>query len=166
MRGGASTLIESLGPHATPLSRLDPQAYRHTSLTGRELPLGVDRSSVAGLLRSGGGYVRTGLGMHARSRVVFAFDRPYRRFVAELAVEDSASADAGSPRGSVVGSVFVLKDGAWSRVVQSPVVRGGDAPFAVRADVEGAQALMLTVEEAGGADVLDRALWLDARLAP
>jgi hypothetical protein len=167
-------LIESVGSHATPLSTLEGQAYRHTPLTGRSLPLGVDASSMGGRLRAGGGYVATGIGMHARSRVVFAFDRAYRRFDAELTVEDSAVAEAddssagqGSANGgSLVGAVYLLKEGAWSRAVETPVVRGGDSPHLLQIDVTGAQALMLVVEEADGSDVLDRAAWLDARLVP
>lgn len=159
-------LIESVGPHAAPLSGLEAQAYRHTPLTGSSLPLGIDASSMGGRLRSGGGYVAKGIGMHARSRVVFAFDRAYRRFDAELAVEDSAAANDLANRGSVVGAVYLLKQGDWSRAVETPVVRGGDAAYPLHVDVAGAQALMLVVEEADGADVLDRAAWLDARLVP
>ncbi|HEV7282702.1 MAG TPA: NPCBM/NEW2 domain-containing protein [Pirellulaceae bacterium] len=159
-------LIESVGPHAWPASRLEPQAYRHTPLTGRDLPLGIDASSIVGRLRVGGGYVATGIGMHSRSRVVFAFDRAYRRFQAELAVEDAAASIEGRTLGSVVGAVYLLKEGAWSRAVETPVVRGGGTSAPVNVDVAGAQALMLVVEEADGADVLDRAAWLDARLVP
>lgn len=168
-------LIESVGPHATPLSRLEGQAYRHTPLTGRTLPLGVDASSMGGRLRADGGYVATGIGMHARSRVVFAFDRAYRRFDAEVAIESSAVAEAtddtsagqgGENRGSVFGAVYLLKEGSWSHSVETPIVRGGDSPYPLHVDVTGAQALMLVVEESDGADVLDRAAWLDARLVP
>jgi hypothetical protein len=159
-------LIESVGPHAAPLSRLEGQAYRHTPLTGRSLPLGVDSSSMGGRLRTDGSYIATGLGMHARSRVVFAFDRAYRRFDAELAVDSSPKSEDGMLRGSVVGAVYLLKQGAWSRAIETPVVRGGDLPHPLHVDVAGAQALMLVVEEADGADVLDRAAWLDARLVP
>jgi hypothetical protein len=54
-------------------------------------------------------------------------------------------------------------------VFASPVLRGGDEPLAIRADLSGAdwsgaREIELVVESAGREESLDRTIWLDPRV--
>jgi hypothetical protein len=126
---------------------------------GAAWPLGVDENVLGGSLRSGERLYLRGLGMHAASRVVFQLDRPYNKFQAELALDDSAGES-----GSVNFLVLSDASGEFKPIYKSPVVRGGDAPLPISIDIAGAKRIALFVEPADHGDALDRANWLDARL--
>ena len=99
--------------------------------------------------------------MHSASRLTYDLDRPYRRFDAELAVDDVAAG-----KGSVVFRVFVDEgDGRWRAAFTSGIVRGGP-PLPMSVDLQGAKRLSLLVEFADRGDERDDADWLDARLIP
>ncbi|MCA9270214.1 MAG: NPCBM/NEW2 domain-containing protein, partial [Planctomycetales bacterium] len=151
--------LEPQGAQARYLSDLAPIDYKHVPLLALSYPLGVDQNVVGGRLRSGQRLFARGLGMHSDSRAVFALDREYDRFEAELAIDDSAGL-----QGSVVFRVLCDAGGSFHTVYQSPVVRGGDKPLPARVDIRGARRLALLVESADQGDVLDRANWLGARL--
>jgi hypothetical protein len=51
--------------------------------------------------------------------------------------------------------------GQWRSVWESPIVRGGDPPLPVSADIRDARALALIVEFADRGDVQDDANWLN-----
>ena len=110
-------------------------------------------------LTVGGKRYLKGIGMHSASRLTYRLDGKYRRFDAAVAIDDSADT-----RGSVTFGVYVLRDGQWKQAYTSDIVRGGDPPEPVSVDVDGAQALTLTVDYADRGDELDHADWLDARL--
>ncbi len=100
-----------------------------------------------------------GIGMHSASRITYRLDGKFRRFDALAAIDDSAD-----KKGSVTFGVYVSRDGQWKSAYTSDIVRGGDPPKPVSVDVDGAQALTLTVDFADRGDELDHADWLDARL--
>jgi hypothetical protein len=95
-----------------------------------------------------------GIGMHSAARLAYNLDQPYKRFQAELAMDDSAGG------GSVRFRVFV--DG--QEKFTGETIRGGMKPAPISVDLSGAKQLDLVVDYADRADVLDHADWLSARL--
>ena len=118
-------------------------------------PYRADRNVTGGLLRCGGRLYLKGLGMHSQSQLTYALDPSYRRFEAELGIDDSTSGG-----GSV--QFRVLLDGREK--FASKTVRGGAPPATVSVDLSGAKTLELLIDYADRGDVLDRADWLNARL--
>jgi hypothetical protein len=110
--------------------------------------------------------------MHSAASATYALDKPYRRFEAELAIDDSVFGDAesatrdGRPsRGSVIFRVYIDDgDGTWQLRHTSETIRGGDKPTSVSVDLGGANRISLIVDFADRADEWDRADWLDVRL--
>lgn len=137
------------------LSDLAPASYRHLPFLDLAWPYELDRSVAGGLLRSGGQLYLKGVSMHSTARLTWDLDRPWRRFEAEIALDDSAG-----KRGSVVFRVFTDGKEAFA----SPVVRGGEPPQSVSVDVRGAKRLSLIVDFADRGDELDHADWFNARL--
>jgi hypothetical protein len=155
------TSLQTLDGGAKYLSQLKPLGYKHVPLVGTAWPLGVDENVLGGNLRSGGGMFLRGIGMHAASAVAFDLDRPYAKFQAELALDDSAG-----DSGSVVFRLVSIEEKSRRLLYESPIIRGGDAPTPISIDVTGVKRLALLVEPADHGDSLDRANWLDARLIP
>jgi hypothetical protein len=122
-------------------------------------PLQRDRSAGGGPLVVGDKRYLKGLGMHSAARLTYQLNKSYQRFLADIALDDSAG-----NRGSVTFGVYLLKDGNWAEAYKSVVVRGGDRTMPVSVDVSGAEGLTLTVDYADRGDELDHADWLDARL--
>lgn len=152
--------LQTFQPRVTYLSDLTPLGFKHTPFLALDWPLGIDRNVSGGQLRSHGVVYTKGLGMHSTSRVAYELGGQYRRFAAELALDDEVGQG-----GSVVGRVYVeRKPRQWEEVYRSRVVRGGDPLLPVAVDVRGAQRLALVIESADRADQLDRANWLDARV--
>ena len=79
-------------------------------------PYHNDRNVTGGLLRCGGRLYLKGLGVHSAARLSYALDGRYRRFQAELGIDDSTGG-----RGSV--EFRVLVDGR-QRYASGPI-RGG-----------------------------------------
>lgn len=152
--------LQPLGGKVVYLSDLKPISYRHVPYLQLEWPYHADRNVLGSRLRAGGKPLAKGLGMHSPSRITYDLDRPYRRFQAELAIDDEAV-----DRGSVVFRVLVDDGrGAWSERAKSDVIRGGQAPVPISVDLSGAKRLSLLVDYADRADELDHADWLNARL--
>ena len=147
--------LQPFGGRAVYLSDLEAAGSRQIPFLDLKWPYTPDRNVLGGQLRAEGRLFLKGLGMHSAARVTYQLDRPYRRFQAELAIDEVAG-----PGGSVRMRVYV--DGQPKSA--SPVIRGGRAPLAVDVDITGAKRLDLVVDYADRADVLDYANWLDARL--
>lgn len=147
------------------LSDLEPTDYKAFPFLSVEWPLGIDENVLGGRLRCGGNVYSKGLGMHATSRAVYDVAGKYSRFHAEIVLDDQAGR-----RGSVIYRVFVERPAGqarkWSLAYTSPIVRGGDQPRSVSADLSDATRIALAVEAADGGDTLDHANWLHARLIP
>jgi len=141
--------------NVTWLSDLEPASYRHLPFLDLAWPYQLDRAVAGGLLRSGGQLYLKGVGLHSTARLSWDLDQPWRRFEADLALDDSAG-----KRGSVVFRVFTDGKEAYA----SPVVRGGEPPQPISVDVSGAKRLSLIVDFADRGDELDHADWLNARL--
>jgi hypothetical protein len=147
--------LQPLGGRVTYLSDLEAADYRHVPFLDLRWPYRSDRDVTGGWLRSAGRLYLKGLGMHSAARLTYLLEGPYRRFQAELAIDDGTSG-----RGSVRFRVFV--DG--SPKYASPTVRGREPPVPVSVDVAGAKRLDLVVDFADRGDVGDHANWLNARL--
>ena len=98
--------------------------------------------------------------MHSTSRLAFQLGETHDEFQAEICLDESANQS-----GSVVFRVFTFgAEQKWQEAFKSPIVRGGEAPRAVRVPLKGATRLALVVDFADRGDVLDRANWLGARV--
>jgi hypothetical protein len=154
------TYLQMLGGRVTYLSDLEPASYRHLPLLSLTWPYHRD-SNVHGVeLRVAGRTYFKGLGMHSPSRITYDLDSPYKRFDAELALDD----DTG-PRGSVAFRVFVDDgSGDWQERYASPILRGAQPPLPISIAIDGAKRISLLVDFADRGDELDHADWLNARV--
>jgi NPCBM/NEW2 domain len=152
-------VLQSLGGRFEYLSDIEKVDYRSVPYLSLEWPLTRDHNVLGGPLIVGGKRYIKGLGMHSAARLTFKFDRAYRRFDAEIALDDAAKG-----RGSVAFGVYVERGSRWTEAFKSNIVRGGESPQSVAVDLSGASGLTLTVDYADRGDELDYADWLDARL--
>jgi hypothetical protein len=144
-----------LGGRAVYLSDQKPAEYRQQPYLDLPWPHHADRNVTGGLLRCGGRLWLKGLGVHSAATLTYALDGSYRRFQAELGIDDSTGG-----RGSVGFRVLVDGQPKYS----SGPIRGGASPVPVSIDLTGAKRLELVVDYGEQADVLDHADWLGARL--
>lgn len=158
--GDAIAALQVLGGRVQYLSDLTPTSYKHLPYLSLNWPYRPDRSVSGAPLRVAGRSFAKGLGMHSPARLTYDLPQGSRRFDAEVAID----AEAGR-HGSVVFRVFV-DDGAdgWQQRIATPVVRGGEQPLPISADVSGAKRISLLVDFAERGDELDHADWLNARV--
>jgi hypothetical protein len=147
--------LQPLGGRVAYLADLTPDRYRHVPYLALAWPYRTDRTVTGGWLRAGGRLYLKGIGVHSGSQLDYALRDPYRRFQAELAVDDETGG-----RGSV--RFRVLLDGVPK--YESPPVTGRARPRSISVDLSGAKRLELLVDYAGHADQMGRADWLNARL--
>ncbi len=147
--------LQPLGGRAVYLSDLKPLLYRHVPYLNLAWPYHNDRNVTDGLLRCGGRLYLKGLGVHSAAQLAYALDGGYRRFQAELGIDDSTGGT-----GSVEFRIVV--DGR-QRYASGPI-RGGAAPVPVSIDLAGAKRLDLFVDFGERGDVQGHADWLDARV--
>ena len=161
------SFVQPCGRSTVYLSDREPLNYRHVPFLDLPWPFGRDRNVLGGRLRVQDHVFPKGLGMHSTSRLVFDLSGNYREFAAELALDDSALTT-----GSVNFRVFLefppsqTATSGWQLAYESPTVRGGDPPTAIRVDLRTASRIALVVDFADHGDTLDRANWLNARLIP
>lgn len=159
------TGVQWLGDHITYVSDLESLGHKHIPFLSLSWDLGIDRNVAQGLLRSGGRIYPKGIGMHSTSRVAYALDKQFRRFEADLAVDQAAGRN-----GSVTFRVFLERAVAgattpqWQVSYESPILRGGEAPVPISVDVSDALRMALVVDFADRGDEWDHADWLHARL--
>jgi hypothetical protein len=141
----------------TYLSDLKAADYHHEPFLNLRWPsYGTDRNATGGRLRCGGRLYLKGLGVHSAARLTYRLSEPYKRFEAELGIDDS-TAGGGSVR-------FEVRVDGRQKYISERILRGGMTPVPVSVDLAGAQQLELIVDYADRADELDHADWLDARL--
>jgi hypothetical protein len=154
------TWVRASSERVTYVSDLVPVGFKHIPLLELSWKPQSNRNALGGRLRSGGQLWTKGLGMHSTSQVAYDLGGRYRRFQAELALDDQAGV-----RGSVTCRVlFQDPQGQWQRAFESPVVRGSDKLLPISVDVSGVKRMALIVDFADRGDVLDHANWLNARL--
>lgn len=149
-----------ISPKVAYLSDRRPAGYNHVPFLDLAWPYQLDKSVIGTQLRSSGRLYLKGIGVHSASGLTYQLDGDYRRFEAELAIDDSSA-----EHGSVKFKVFTANgSGRWQPKYASPVIRGGMTPTPISVDLQGAKRLSLLVEFADRGDELDRANWLRARL--
>ncbi|MCB9934776.1 MAG: NPCBM/NEW2 domain-containing protein [Planctomycetes bacterium] len=114
-----------------------------------------DQAQGGGPLSIRGKVYPKGLGVHAISRLSFDLNRGYKRFLADLGLDDSAG-----DLGSVEFKVYA--DGKL--VYESGVLRRTTGVKAIDLDVLNVSKLVLEVTAADNADIQDRANWANAKL--
>ncbi|WP_146586679.1 NPCBM/NEW2 domain-containing protein [Posidoniimonas polymericola] len=150
--------LQASGERVQYLNGLAPLDFRHTPYLSVGWPLDRDPAGPTGEFEAGGRRFHNGLAMHSASRAVYRLDGEWRRFAAELALEDRGA------EGSVTFHVLVARDQGFASEYDSPVIRTGDPPTPVAIDLQGARAIALLVDYADYADRGDHAVWIDARL--
>ena len=112
--------------------------------------------SIIGLpLTLGGAVYERGVGSHAAGEVTVELKGKAKLFTAMVGVDDETQG-----KGSVVFSITV--DGKTA--ARTAVMRGGDKPILIGAQLDGAKLMILTVEDAGDNINFDHADWADARI--
>ncbi len=116
---------------------------------------GEDGSADGNTLSLNGTTYAKGLGVHARSEILYALDGLCTTFTAVIGVDDEVG-----PNGSVTFEVW----GDTERLYQSAVHTGSSVPEPVTVNLAGQSQLRLVVD--GGADIsYDHANWADAKLS-
>jgi hypothetical protein len=152
---GELVFVQALGGPVQYLSDMEVAEFRHLPFLTESWSYGRDHNVTGARLRSGRQLYEKGLGVHSAANLSYRLDGAYRRFEAEVALDDHVGTG-----GSVTFRVYV--DG--EQRFDSGLVRGGDTPRPVTVDLRGAKLLSLIVGYGERGDVLDRANWLDARL--
>jgi hypothetical protein len=137
------------------LDSLTPRSYEHVPFLNTAWPLAVNRNTAGGPIRLADNWFDRGIGMHSRSRAMFAVPADVGRWEAWVGL-DAVSGVHGNVR------VQVEIDG---QPALGPVMlAGGEQPRRVVVPVPpGARELALLVDFAAGGDVQDHVNWADAR---
>lgn len=151
--------LQSLADSIAYLSNSKPVDYRHTPYFTGEWPLASDRNLAGGPLGAAGQRYLKGLSMHSASRVVYRAVEGANRFVAQAAIDQSAS-----QQGSVVLRVALVTADGLKTAYTSGVVRQTDEPINVSVALDNCSAIVLIVDYADYGDQGDHANWLDARM--
>ena len=141
------------------LSDLEPARYKHVPLLKLAWPYRVDRNVLGGRLRHASRAFSKGLGMHSTSSLTYALDGEYRRFQADIGLDDMTQG-----RGSVVCRVYIDPGSGWQLAFESPVIRGRQSLVPVSVDVRGTQRISLIVDRSDQGDEWDHVNWIDARM--
>jgi hypothetical protein len=137
------------------LSDLVPASRTATGIVHDGWPARNDRNILNGPISLGGRIYAKGLGVHARSELVYEINGAFEMFAATIGIDDRVR-----PAGHV--QFLVLADGRT--VFDSGPVTGAEAPRDVRVPMGGVGWLSLIVECGDDVDVGDWADWGAARL--
>jgi hypothetical protein len=152
--------LQPVGGDVVYLSDLSDSGYRHIPFLSLSWHYRRDKNVAGGALTAEGNRYLKGLGTHSAARVTYSLDGEFREFQSELAIDDSTGG-----RGSSICRIFADDgSGKWQLKFESPMIRGGNKPIPVRADLRGAKRVSLLVEFADRGDEQDHVNWLDARL--
>jgi len=137
------------------VSDLRPVETKHVPYLDTEHPHRVNLSQGGRVLQLGGTKYNQGLGVHSRSELTYDVGGKFKQFAATLGVDD----EVGSA-GSVVFRIW----GDEKLLLETPVMRGGDAPKPAQVEIAGVLLLRLEVDYADDSDLADHADWANARL--
>jgi hypothetical protein len=150
--------VESLefhNPRIVHLSELTPQTVHSEGLVHEPWTWRRNRNVGNAPLAMGGRKFDHGIGVHARTELVYEIAGVYETFAAVIGIDDAVR-----PRGAVV---FVVQaDG--KEVFTSGPLTGADRPREMTVPVAGARTLTLLVDYGPGVDLADWADWAGARL--
>jgi hypothetical protein len=159
-----SLVVAVEGLAATSLARIRPTAIApQDSIGGRRFAMGStlagDWPTVRGLTGFGG--ISIGAS-GAPTRILYDVSQPAQRLESTVAIDDSA----GQGGRVIVRVVAVSADGSREESLASPVLKGGDEPLLIRAELEGATQIELVVEPVEGERSDAATVWLDPRIIP
>lgn len=153
-------MIESDSPRISYLSDQKPILARHIPLLTTVWPTLFNLNAMGQPLRAQGTLFRKGIGVHSASSVVYEIDRSWKKFEAELALDDSTDG-----RGSVIFKVLLAgEDGKFQPAFESKIIRGGEAPTPISIPLGNKLRIALIVDFSDEGDTRDLANWLSARL--
>lgn len=135
------------------LSDSDPLTVREETILTAARPWQRDRSVTGKALTLGNRAYSRGIGVHAKSDLVFEVPAGFDLFVA------TAGIDAGA-QGKGDCELEVLGD---NRSLWSQRIKGIDAPQPIRVELQGIKRLTLRVNAGADFDLGDHADWCDAR---
>jgi hypothetical protein len=142
------------------VSDLTPVTVREETVFTLPAPWQRDRSCGGHPLTLAGRVYDRGLGVHARSELVFEVPAGARLLLATLGIDDAAARVAGTRTPLGHCEYVVLGDG---RELFRQRVRGGEAPFPLRLELPPVRQVTLLVEPGEDFDFADHANWCDAR---
>ena len=99
---------------------------------------------------------KSGLGVHATSRVVFDTNKRFNRFSAKVGLPDYLKAKTG---GSVVFKIFGDGNQLWA----SSKVSSGSEPVEVDIGIVGVSRIILEATDAGDGNTDDHAVWIEPK---
>ena len=150
------------GQAATSLAGINPTAIVPEESTGgrrftRGRTLAGDWPSARGIT----GFDGMAIGAAGSpTRIRYDLSRPAQRLESTVAIDDSA----GQGSRAIVRVFAVSADGTRLEKFASPVLQGGDEPFFIRADLDGARQIELVVEPAEGDASNVATVWIDPRI--
>jgi len=147
--------VEFRGGRLVYLSDAEPTAVKETPFFDLAWRYRRDRSVEGNPLRMGERTYAKGLGVHSRCELTYALDGAYRRFLADVGIDEEVG-----DKGNV--DVTVLVDGKAR--FERKGVTGRDKPIPVAVDVAGAKRLTLIVDFGRELDICDHLDWANARL--
>lgn len=159
-----SLVVAIEGQAATSLAGINPTAIVPEESTGgrrftRGRTLAGDWPSARGIT----GFDGMAIGAAGSpTRIRYDLSRPAQRLESTVAVDDSA----GQGSRAIVRVFAVSADGTRLEKLASPVLQGGDEPFFIRADLDGARQIELVVEPAEGDASNVATVWIDPRVIP
>jgi hypothetical protein len=152
------------GQSATSLARTIPSAVvPEESIAGhrftRGRTLGGDWPSARGIT----GFEGMAIGAAGSpTQIRYALSRPAQRLESTVAIDDAL----GQGSRAVVRVFAVSAHGTREEKFASPMLRGGDEPLFIRADLDGARQIELVVEPGEGDASNVATVWIDPRIVP
>lgn len=147
--------IDIVSDRVTFLSDVDPLEQEQEGFFGGQWPMRRDQSISGSPLRIAGRRYAKGVGVHSRSRLVYAVPAGFERFAADIGLDDGSAYREGQ-------AVFRVRDGEKVLFDSGPI-RGGDKARAVSLAVRGLSRITLEVDFGDGLDLGDHADWCNAR---
>ncbi len=159
-----SLVVALEGQAATSLGGVIPSAIlAEGPIAGRLFARGRTLAGDWPTARGITGFHGLAIGAHGSPTLVrYDMSRPAGQLEATVAIDDSA----GQGGRAIVRVFAVSADGTRQEAFASPVLKGGDEPLFIRADLEGARQIELVVEPAEGEASLVPTIWLDPRIIP
>ena len=120
------------------------------------MPPEVGKSIDGNPLKIGNTIYSSGLGCHAKTEITVDVPRGMRQFIAEVGVDAEVGAD-------MPATVRFIVEGNGVELAVSEVLRAGELPYQIVADVQGYTILTLIIDDAGDGNRADHADWANAR---
>lgn len=149
------TRIEAATLRWTWLSELRPVSAEQVAMFAQGWDHRIDRNVRGGVLSVAGEPFDHGLGVHARSVLVYEWSGAYSEFVTAFGVDDDSGSQADV-------TVSVLVDGRPR--FQSSGIRRGTLHGPIRIDVSRAGRIELVVDFGENGDIQDRFNWIEPAL--